>query len=142
MIKTYIVAGANWSVVVPIDNVDDLSLENLQLEVATRGVEAKLGKRTDIVIEDHSPIITTDLQRQTHELHCAMVELMTDELVPGCGIGMLVCVMDNDKPEEFKAGENHEWFISSKLILENIGVNHLIGEFNKRYPVEKKESIG
>ncbi len=142
MIKTYLVAGSNWSAVVPIDNVDDLSMENLQLEVATRAVETKLGKRHDIAIDDHVPIVTTDLQRKNHELHCALVELMTDELIPECGIGMLICVMDNDKPEEFKAGETHEWFISSKLILENIGMTHLIREFDKRYPMEKKESIG
>ena len=67
-------------------------------------------------------------------------ELLTTELEPGCGIGMLLCIMDNQDPDTYPANEDHEWYVSSKTILENIGYPTLVKTFDVKYPNKKKKT--
>jgi hypothetical protein len=139
MMKTYLVAGANWVAEVDLSNCQDMEPSTLQMEAATRAVEALFGKRDDISISKHEPIILTEEQKKEDELHAALINLMTDELKEGCGIGMLLCVMDNQDPATYKKGENHEWYISSKSVLENVSVPDLVNRFVEKYPKESKK---
>jgi hypothetical protein len=138
MTKTYLVAGANWVAEVELANVETLSADDIRMEAATRAVEAKFGKRKDIAINQHPPISLSKQQKKENELHASLVELLTEELETGCGIGMLLCIMDNQDPDTYKEGEDHEWYVSSKSILENVGVPSLVERFNKKYPDKKK----
>lgn len=138
MEKTYIVAGANWIAEVELTDIEHLSKDEIQLEACTRAVERHFGKRTDIPYQKHPPITLTPSQKKQDELHAALVQLLTDELEPGCGIGVLLCVMDNQDPDTYDANEDHEWYINSKTILENVGIPSLISTYNKKYPSKKR----
>lgn len=137
MTKTYLVAGSNWTAQVEIENIENYELNSIQVEAATRAVEAKFGKRFDIEIYGHLPISLTDEQQEQDELHASLVKLMTDELEPNCGIGMLLCIMDN-QGIVLEHNKDHEWYISSKTILENVGMPHLVEKFLLKYPDNKK----
>jgi hypothetical protein len=136
MTKTFFVAGANWVSQVELDT-EHFTTEQIKLEAATRAVEQHLGKRHDIPYLKHDPITLTDEQRKSNELHSALMDLLTEELVEGCGIGMLLCIMDNRASDSIPKGEDSEWYISSKNILENVGVPSLVKRFDEKYPVKK-----
>ena len=138
MDKIYVVAGANWVAQIDLSDFDPTG-SNVYVEACTRAVEAKFGTRKDIPIQYHTPIALTLKQRTSDAMHASLVDLMTDEIEPGCGIGALLCIMDTVDPESFKDGEEHEWFMSSKLILENAGVPKLVEKFNVKYPTKKKD---
>lgn len=127
--KKFVVAGVNW--IAEVD-LPDFDFESPQTEAATRAVEALYGKRNDITIEPYKPIKLTKKQKEKNELQSALIELLSDELVSGCRIGMLLCIADT-------SDKNNEWYISSKDVLENVGVPKLIEVFNKKYPTNKKE---
>jgi hypothetical protein len=134
MMKNFIVAGSNWVAEVDLTDCQDLQPSTLQMEAATRAVEALFGKRDDVPIYKRAPIKLTASQKKQDELHAALIELLTDELDTGCGIGCLLCVMDNQDPATYKKGEDHEWYISSKAILENVSVPKLVKRFDEKYP--------
>jgi hypothetical protein len=131
---SYFVVGSNWVGEVTIENPEDIPQDIIRLEAATRAVEARYGKRNDVRFEEHKPELTCENAGVSNTL----IELMTDELEEGCGVGMLICVMDND-PEAESDPENHEWYLSSKLILENVGVPKLVDKFNRKYPKNPKK---
>jgi hypothetical protein len=141
MMKNFIVAGMDWVAWVDLTDCDYIPPDKLQMEAATRAVEALYGKRDDVPISKHKPIQLTAKQKKQDELHAALIDLLTDELEEGCGIGMLLCVMDDQDPETYKKGENHEWYISSKAVLENVSIPKLINRFNEKYPNTKSKSI-
>jgi len=129
MLKTYLVAGASWVAEIDLENTDNTSEDNLKIEAASRAVEAHIGRRPDILVDRHSPISLTKDEKELseNELHAALVELLTTEIDIGCGIGALLCIMDS-------TNEQNESFISSKIILENVGIPRLIQKFNEKYP--------
>lgn len=139
MNKTYIVAGSNWIAEVPLTNIEHLSQDEIKTEVCTRAVERHFGKRTDLTYLQHPPIKLTEEQKNEDQLHVALVKLLTDELEKGCGVGMLLCIMDNQDPDTYDTNEDHEWYINSKTILENVGIPSLVDVFNKKYPDKKKK---
>lgn len=132
MTKTFLVAGSNWVAEVDIVDVETLSLGTIKMEAATKAIEALFKKRDDVEIDYHEPIVLTQEQKDSDNLHCKLVELLTDEIEPGCGVGMVLCIMDNQDPDKHKAGEDHEWFVSSKTILENAGMPMLAQKFDER----------
>jgi hypothetical protein len=134
MVKNFIVAGSNWVAEVDLTDYEDIPSSTIQMEAATRAVEALFGKRDDISIFKHDPPKLTPLQKKQDELHAALIELLTDELDSGCGIGCLLCVMDNQNPATYKKGEDHEWYISSKAVLENVSIPKLVQRFDEKYP--------
>lgn len=134
MKKTYIVAGASWLAEVEIDNAETMTLPQMQTEATTRAVEALYKKRSDIDILHHEPLKLTQEEREEDELHATLIDLLTNELKPGCGIGMLLCIMDNRDPATYKEGEEYEWYISSKQILANAGLHDLVERFDAKYP--------
>lgn len=136
MTRTFFVAGANWVSEVELDT-EHLTVEQIKQEAATRAVEQHFGKRNDIPYKQHDPIKLTIEERAEDELHAVIVDLLTDELEEGCGIGMLLCIMDNRNPNDVPKGEDIEWYISSKSILENVGIPSLIRRFDEKYPVKK-----
>ena len=139
MTKTFLVAGASWVAEVELTDTESLP-QSLQMEAATRAVEARYGMRSDIPVYLHSPIKLTKSQKNADELHASLVTLLTDELVKGCGIGCLLCVMDNSEEAKQKPDEDHEWYINSKSVLENVGVPKLVERFIEKYPVKKVET--
>ncbi len=139
MTKNYLVAGANWSSQVEIENSESYTDTSIQIEAATRAIEAKLGKRNDINIIHHEPISLTDEQKEQDPLHASLVGLLTDELEIGCGIGMLLCIMDTQNTDTYDSDEPHEWYISSKSVLENMSNQSLVNVFDKKYPNLKKD---
>lgn len=136
MTRTFFVAGTNWVSEVELDT-EHLTVDQIKLEAATRAVEQHFGKRHDIPYLKHNPITLTDEQRKSDELHSALIDLMTEELEEGCGIGMLLCIMDNRQSKDIPKGEDSEWYISSKSILENVGIPSLVKRFDEKYPVKK-----
>lgn len=136
MTRTFLVAGANWVSEVELDT-EHLTTEQIKLEAATRAVEQHFGKRNDLPYQRHDPINLTAEDRAEDELHACLVDLLTEELEEGCGIGMLLCIMDNRDPDIVPKGEDSEWYISSKSILENVGIPSLIRQFDEKYPVKK-----
>lgn len=136
MMRIFFVAGANWVSEVELDT-EFLSVDEIKTEAATRAVEQHLNRRDDIPYRSHPPIQLTEEEREQNQLHAALVDLITDELEEGCGIGMLLCIMDNRDPNNMPKGEDSEWYISSKSILENVGVPSLVKRFNEKYPVKK-----
>lgn len=138
MIKTYTVTGVNWTAEVNIDNLDSVVDSDFHVEAATRAVEARFGKRSDISISYHKPIKLTKKQKNQFELQAALFELLTEELVDGCGIGNLLCVIDTE-PNGLKQLDN-EWYVSSKLILANAGIPKLVNRFNEKYPDGKPKT--
>ncbi len=132
MIRTFSVAGSNWVSKVELDT-EHLTIEETKLEAATRAVERHLGKRFDLPYEKYRPISLTEEESKNNELHAAVVELLTEELEEGCGIGMFLCIMDDLNTNS----EDNEWYISSKNILENVGVPSLVKRFDEKYPVKK-----
>ena len=139
MVKTYLVSGASWLAEVEIENIEDLTPDQVRFEACTRALEAHFGMRDDIEISRHPPIKLTKEQRSEDQIHSALVDLLTTELETGCGVGVLLCVMDDKDPEEYKEGEDHEWYMNSKSILENVGVPKLVKKFNEKYPDKKKK---
>jgi hypothetical protein len=139
MTKTFLIAGSNWVSEVELDT-EHLTLEQIKLEAATRAVEQHFGKRDDIPYQRHEPITLTEEDRKKDELHACLVDLLTEELEKGCGIGMLLCIMDNRDPNTIPKNEDSEWYISSKLILENVGIPSLVKRFDEKYPVGSKNS--
>ena len=137
MTKTFLVAGSTWVAEVNIENAEALPPNTLKIEAMTRAVEAHFGKRDDIEITRHEPIVIPEDKRETDELHTALVDLLSEELEPGCGIGMMLCIMDNQDPATYKSGEDHEWYMSSKVVLENVGMPELVKRFNEKYPDKK-----
>jgi len=135
MTRTFFVAGANWVSEVELDT-EHLTVEEIKLEAATRAVEQHFGKRDDVPYVKHDPIVLTDDERESDTLHACLVDLLTDELEKGCGIGMLLCIMDNRAPSNIPKGEESEWYIASKSILENVGVPTLVKRFDEKYPVK------
>lgn len=136
MTKSYLVAGANWIAELDIAT-EHLTDDDIKMEVATRAVEAHFGKRSDVLYKKHTKIKLSGKQKKAETLHTALIELLTEELEKGCGIGMLLCIMDKKDPKTYKKGEEHEWYISSKPILENVGVPALVQRFNEKYPDQK-----
>jgi hypothetical protein len=136
MMRTFFVAGSNWVSEVEL-NTEHLTVEQIKLEAATRAVEQHLGRRQDIPYRNHDPIVLTEEERNENPLHAAIIELLTTELEEGCGIGMLLCIMDNRCPDDIPKGEDSEWYISSKSILENVSVPFLVSRFDEKYPVKK-----
>lgn len=139
MNKTYLVAGANWIAEVNLTDVEHFNQNEIQLEACTQAVERHLGKRTDIPYYKHNPLTLTEEQRNADELHSALIDLLTEELEKGCGIGMLLCVMDNQDPATYADNEEHEWYVNSKMILENVGAPSLVKTFDNKYPDKKKK---
>lgn len=136
MTRTFFVAGSNWVSEVELDT-EHLTNEQIKQEAATRAVEQHLGKRNDLPYVQHNPISLTDDERESDTLHATLVDLLTEELEKGCGIGMLLCIMDNRDPNSIPKGEDSEWYIASKSILENVGVPSLVKRFDEKYPVKK-----
>lgn len=135
MTRKFYVAGSNWTSEVELSNVEDFPPDSLQMEAATRAVEARYGKRSDVEYSSHKPIKLTNKQKATCQLHAALVQLLTDELIEGCGIGNLLCVMDAEKKDE-----DNEWYVSSRVVLENAGVPKLVAVFDEKYPSKKEET--
>jgi len=134
--KLYVVTGANWSADVSIDNdfINNTPKDSIVVEVATRAVEALFKKRKDIEIhtfdksvfnyDENGDTITVD----KNDMRTVIVDLLTDELVPNCGIGMLICIACEDDL-------TNESYISSKIVLQNAGINNgLIEAFDVKYP--------
>ncbi len=136
MTKTFFVAGSNWVSEVELDT-EHLTTEEIKMEAATRAVEQHLGKRNDLPYTRHEPIVLTEEQVIEDPLHAALVKLLTDELEDGCGIGMMLCIMDNRDPDEVPKDEDSEWYITSKTILENVGIPNLVKRFDEKYPIKK-----
>lgn len=136
MTKTFSVAGANWVSEVKLDT-EHLTIEEIKQEAATRAVERHFGKRFDIPYQCYTPISLTEEERNENELYATLVDLLTDELEEGCGIGMLLCIMDGKHSEETKEDNDNEWYITSKTILENVGIPSLVKRFDEKYPVKK-----
>jgi hypothetical protein len=128
MTRTFFVAGTNWISEIELDT-EHLTDEEIKVEAATRAVEQHFGKRNDIPYQNHLPLALTKEEQEQDQLHAAVIELITEELEEGCGIGMLLCIMDKDGPEE--------WYINSKSILENVGVPNLVKRFDEKYPTKK-----
>lgn len=133
MTRTFFVAGSNWVSEIELDT-EHLTTEQIRVEAATRAVERHFGKRNDIPYVTHNPISLTDDERESDTLHAALIDLLSEELEKGCGIGMLLCIMDNRDPNSIPKGEESEWYISSKPILENVGVPSLVKRFDEKYP--------
>jgi hypothetical protein len=125
MTKPYIIVGSNWCACVPIENTENLSENQTQIEAATRGVEAHLKKRKDIVIE-----YGYSLPSQNDEWHDILVKIITTELKENCGIGGMLCIMDKNIVD----GNTNEWYINSKHILQNVGCPELIKAYDEKYP--------
>jgi hypothetical protein len=136
MTKTFFVAGSNWVSEVEIDT-EHLTTEQIKMEAATRAVERHFGKRNDIPYCKHEPISLTKEEKQQDELYTALIELLTTELVEGCGIGILLCIMDNRDTDTISKGEDSEWYIASKAVLENAGFPSLVEHFDEKYPTKK-----
>lgn len=139
--KTYLVAGVNWVAEVDLENEDSFPPELVKNEVATRAVEALFKKRHDIHIEYHEPITLTEEQRNESQLRATLLDMLKEEIVPGCGVGLLLCIMDNKDPETWKTGEEHEWYISSKEVLKNVGIPSLVSKFDEKYPLKTSETV-
>lgn len=129
-IKTFLVTGFGWTAEVPIDT-SDINADDVGIEVASRAVEAKLSRRADIEIHEHPPISLTPKQMASNPLHSTILQLLNDELIEGCGIGMLLCIT---MPESVDGKDEPERYISSKDIFQNIGYNPLISVFDQKYP--------
>lgn len=136
MTRTFFVAGANWVSEVELDT-EHLTVEEIKMEAATRAVEQHFGRRNDIPYKNHDTVVLTEEERESDPLHTAIIDLLTTELEEGCGIGMLLCIMDNRNPNDIPKGEDSEWYIASKSILENVGVPALVKRFDEKYPVKK-----
>lgn len=139
MTKTFIISGSNWIAEVDIENSEDLTQDQIHLEACTRAVEQHFGKRKDIRYKKFDKILLTEKEKQEDQLHAALVELITTELEEGCGIGSILCIMDNGDPDTFIEGEDYEWYVNSKKILENAGIPNLVEVFNKKYPEKKSK---
>jgi hypothetical protein len=124
MTKHFLVAGVNWVADVDLSSFD---LDSPQTEAATRAVEALYGKRQDIPIKRFKP----HKAKKQNEVHKALFDLLTNEITPGCRIGMLLYIQDANN-------QMNEWFISSKNVLENVGYPSLVTAFDKKYPNKEK----
>jgi hypothetical protein len=123
--KTYLVAGASWIAEVELEDVENFDVETIKTEAATRAIEGLFKKRFDIPINHHEPI-----EPDGNELHDALISLLTTELEEGCGVGSLICIMEPANVEEH--AEHQEWYISSKEILMNVGLPHLVEIFDQK----------
>lgn len=123
--KTYLVAGANWIAEVELEDVENFDIDTIKTEAATRAIEGLFKKRFDIPINHHEPI-----QPDGDELHDALIGLLTTELELGCGVGSLLCIIEPDDVEQHT--EHQEWYISSKEILQNVGLPHLVEIFDQK----------
>jgi hypothetical protein len=136
MTRTFIVAGSNWVSEVELDT-EHLTHEQIKVEAATRAVERHFGKRFDLPYQKHQPLTLSEEVRNSDELHATLVDLLTNEIEEGCGIGMLICIMDECQDHVIEGENNSEWWISSKNILENVGIPSLVKRFDEKYPVKK-----
>jgi len=134
--KIYVVTGANWCADVELtekDINDSVHKDNIVIEAATRAIEAFFNKRNDIEIrrfdkDEFNYDADTGELIEKNELRQVIVDLLTDELIKDCGIGMLICVACTDNL-------NNESYISSKVIMQNAGISgKLIEAFDKKYP--------
>lgn len=140
MIKKYIVAGANWTAKVSFEDTLGV-VKDIPYEIATRAVEAFFNKRSDIKIKRGVQFVSKQPVDTLDDMHDVMIDLLSTELIAGCGIGMLIMVMDDKNPANYKTGESHEWFIQSKDILSNVGLPTLIDAFNTKYPDNINQKI-
>lgn len=122
--KQYVVAGVDWFAEV---DLSDYNLDSPQTEAATRAVESLIGKRKDIKIHKHKSKLPKKFK---NELNTALFGLLQDELTKGCRIGILLAISD---------GEN-EWYVNSKVILENVGLPKLVDVYNVKYPDKKEKT--
>jgi hypothetical protein len=135
MTKKFYVTGANWSAYVDLSTYDHLTDSQLIYEACTQGLEQHIGKRTDVLYNAHKAITLTDEQKTENPLYAALVDLITTEISPNCGVGALLCVMED--VENPKDGKDHEWYINSKSILENVGIPSLVSIYDEKYPQMK-----
>lgn len=133
MIKNYLVAGVNWVAEIPLEIEKEDSIDAIKLEACTRAIEARVGKRNDIVIKEMEPMVLSDGEKSENPIRAALIQLFTTELVIGCGIGAFLCVMEDKINGEDIEG-NREWYVSSKTIFENAGIPKMVESFNKQYP--------
>lgn len=124
MIKELIVIGCSWMAEVNVETDDYEQFTDVVTEAATRAVEAKFKRRNDILIvgfesEDESPI---------HELDKQLINMVSQEIDEGTGIGALLCVIDKDgidsRPED-NCGTN-EWFVNTATVLNDAGLHWLL----------------
>lgn len=137
MMRNFVVSGTNWMSQINI-NTDDIPADQLLMEVATRAVERHFRKRSDVFYKTHDPICLTKEERAEDEFKAILVDLLTTELEEGCGIGTMIFIMDCR--DDISENEDSEWFISSKPVLENVGIPSLIQKFIEKYPIEKSET--
>ena len=127
MIKEFLIAGSDWIAEVPVDEKDTHE-PDLKVEAATRAVEAVLGKRDDIDLYAYDGILGKDGEEK-NELQETLMELVREELEPGCRIGCLLVITQK--------GDKEFYFINSKIPLSNAGVYDLANKFDKKYPDQK-----
>jgi hypothetical protein len=135
MTKKYLVHGSNWTAEVEIPNAEVFNEDQLPMEAATRAVEAMLDKRQDIDVSEFVPKKLSKKEKAQDEMFAAIWELLTEELEPGCGIGMLLGITDitDGKKDEPR-------FINSKKIMENVGIPSLVDIFDAKYPSTNKQT--
>lgn len=127
--NTYTILGSDWAANVELNDKDVIDKNNIHVEVITRAVEALIGKRKDVKIKNYKKHQLADMFEDS-QIQSILFELMTDELEPGCRIGMLFCIFEKGKPQTF---------FSSKIILQNVGLPKLVAKFDKKYPDLKEK---
>jgi hypothetical protein len=65
--------------------------------------------------------------------------LIQCDIIEGCGIGATICIMDDCDPKLYAVGEEHEWYVTSKKILENVGAPELVKAFDKKFPTKSQD---
>lgn len=130
MNKSFLVAGATWTATVTVEYVENYATDDdLRIEAATQAVEALYGKREGVEIHKHNFTITDNSSEYTQIL-CALINT---EIEPNCGIGA-VLVIKNQDDEITNKDEDNEWYISSKIILNNAGFPKLATKFDAKFP--------
>jgi hypothetical protein len=134
MTKNFLISGVNWVAEVEVNNAETYEERDLHIETTTRAVEAKFGKRKDVNILYHDPLKITPSDEQSLETH--LLNLLTHEITPKSGIGMVMCIMDLQTSDD----KENEWYISSKVILENAGFPSLVEKFDHKFPDKKSKT--
>lgn len=125
--KNFSVMAATWAAKVTIHDADEFDEESIYAEVVTRAVEHYLGRtptNDDVILLDKPKIDETESFKD--EMLTALTELAETELIPGCGIGTLILVCEEDT-ENLRC-------ISSNIIFQNIGCSQLMEAFKKKNP--------
>lgn len=159
MNKQYCVVGSSWTAIVNVEvdanivnNPSSKELKDLITELSTKALEVHFKRK------EHPDVLYTPVKKSflvesfdkqypadngADEFRETVVNLISEELVPDCGVGMILSVVDMDyysdlNAEDINNTKEYEWYTLTGSLLADVGRQDLAKVFKKKFAEEQK----